>query len=88
MVDPHVLGSLDADRIASVREDLAHGQVANDDIGNVLDVEGDTFQLGGRIQAEDRFVTGNTSLRITLDSALDEDDHGLRCLHGSSELSK
>lgn len=74
VVNPNVLGFLDTNGITSVREDLADGEVADDDVLDVLDVEGDTLELGAGVDTEDGLVAGDASLAIAADGALDVDD--------------
>lgn len=74
VVDPNVGSCLDADGIARVCENLGHGQVANYDIGDVLDVQTDTLELGRGVDTKDGLVTGWTSLNVSFQSALDVDD--------------
>ena len=44
MVDPDVLGGLDANAIAVVGRDFGDLQVAHDDVGHLVDVETDAGQ--------------------------------------------
>ena len=74
VVDPNVGGCLDADSIASVCEDLGHGQVADNDVGDVLDVQADTLELGRRVDTKNGLVAGWTGLDVPGQSALDVDD--------------
>lgn len=44
MIDPDVSALLDANSITSFRQDLADGKIANDDVGDILDIQRDTLK--------------------------------------------
>ena len=59
------------------------GQVANDDVGNALDVQRDTLETGAGVQTQDRGIAGDPHLCCALDRAINVDDGSLigsRCL--------
>ena len=73
MIDP------DLRRRFNINEVLALGcsiklQVANNDIGDVLDVQTDTLEFGRRVNTEDGLVAGWAGLNVSFQSALDVDD--------------
>lgn len=88
VVDPDVGGLLDADGIASLSNDFAAGNVLDDDVLDILDVEGDALKLGGGVETDDRSVGCDTDLDIALDGALYVDNRRRVGLGSSSELSQ
>lgn len=85
MVNPDVGASLDADGIASVGQHLADGEIANDDVGDILNVQGDAFELGARVNTKNRLVTADAGLSSTRNGALDVDDSSAISLGSLSE---
>lgn len=69
VVNPDVGTGLDTNSITSIGENLADGDVANDDVGDVLDVQTDAFQLGARVDTQNRLVARDAGLAITADGA-------------------
>lgn len=56
MINPDVGGDLDADGIAGLSKDFAHGQVLNNHIGDLFDVQRYSLQARGRVEAQDGSV--------------------------------
>lgn len=74
MINPDVCAGLNANGITSIGQDLADGNVADDDVGNILDVQRNTLQLRAGVDTEDRFVASNTCLASAADGTFDVDD--------------
>jgi hypothetical protein len=51
VIDPDILGDLDGDGITGVGGHFADGQVADDDVLDVLDAEANADELGGGVDA-------------------------------------
>lgn len=88
MVDPDVLGSLDTNGITIVGNNLLDGQVANDDVLDLVDVQANVRQDGAGVLANNGLVRGNADLGAARDGARHNDDSSTVSLSSSSELSK
>lgn len=85
VIDPDILGGLDVDGIAAGGLDLLDGEVADDDVLLLLDVQTDTLELGTS-GTYDSLVRANTDLGASGDGALDDDNQGLGGLSSGGEL--
>lgn len=85
VVNPDVGGGLNANGIAIVGLDLLDGQVANNDVLDVLDVETDADQLGAG-STNNRLVGLDADLGAARDGALDVDVELAAGLGGLGEL--
>ena len=87
MVDPDVLGVLDADGIALALGDLADSHVLDDDVLGLLDEQAGADDVGLGVFTQDRLVATHAHLvNVALKSAFDPDDRGLVALNGVHEL--
>ena len=87
MIDPDVLGLLDANGIALALGDLADSQVLDDDVLGLLDEQAGANDLGFGVLAKDGLVAAHADLvNVALESAFDPDDRWLVALDGCHEL--
>jgi hypothetical protein len=87
VVNPDVLGFLDGNGIAA--DDLLHGEVAEDDVLDCLDCEGEVGQDDGRVLSDDGLVAANLDvLSASLDGSGDENDSGILTLDGGLQLAE
>jgi hypothetical protein len=87
VVDPDVLGLLDANGIALALGDLADSQVLDDDVLGLLDEQAGADDLGVGVLAENGLVAAHADLvNVALESAFDPDSRWLVALHGVHEL--
>jgi hypothetical protein len=78
VVDPDVLGFLDANGIALALGDLADGQVLNDDVLGLLDEQARANDLGLGVLAQDGLVAAHADLvDVAVERAFDPDDRWL-----------
>lgn len=87
VVDPDVLGSLDADGVTAAGLDVLDDQVADNDVGLLVDVQTDTVE-GGTGSTDDGLVRLDPDLSSARDGALDVDDLLASGLSGRAELGK
>jgi hypothetical protein len=87
VVDPDVLGLLDANGIALALGDLADGQVLDDDVLGLLDEQAGANDLGLGVLAQDGLVAAHADLvDVALESAFDPDDRWLVTLDSIHKL--
>ncbi|CAF3641856.1 unnamed protein product, partial [Fusarium graminearum] len=87
VVDPDVGGLLDADGVAVGSDNVLDGQVADDDVLLLVDVEADVLERSTS-GTDDGLVGLDTDLVVTGELALDVNDLLLVRLGGLAELSK
>lgn len=87
VVNPDVGGGLDVDGIAVGGLDLGDGKVADDDVGNTLDIQTNARELS-TAGTDNGGVGGHLDLGSTRDGALDVDDLGAGSGGSLSELSQ
>lgn len=85
VVEPDVAGGLDGEGVAGISEDLADLDVADDDVGRLLDAKADTLQ-GGTSRSNDGLVRGDVDLVGASNDTVDDDDGGALGLSSGLEL--
>lgn len=73
VVEPDVVGGLDGDGVTVVGEDLADLDVADDDVGGLLDTETNTGQ-GRASSSDDGLVRGDIDLVGALNGTINDDN--------------
>ena len=87
VVDPDVLGLLDANGIALALGDLADGQVLDDDVLGLLDEQAGANDLGLGILAQNGLVAAHADLiDVALEGAFDPDDRWLVAFNSIHEF--
>lgn len=73
MIDPDIRRGLNTNRIAVLGQDFRAGDVTDDDVGYVFDVEADSDESGGGVLSDDGLVARNADFGRAGDGAGDVD---------------
>ena len=84
VVNPDITGRLDGNRISA--NDLGDGQVANDDILDILNSEREARELGSRALSNDGLVGSDLDVASGCNSSRDDNDFGSVTSNSGGEL--